>query len=190
MALYILIFTVLVIFFPITTTVYIYFNKSERKLYFAIYLFKYFSILCGYITVRNAYSVYLHIKNKAYIITLSNLIKLSKGNGGGNFFSPLSLFLYVDSAVKFSTLSFLMLLNSISSIFNAYIYNDFYYFNYFYSFNLINNYKKQTSIKLAFTLTFNIFCILKVLIANYIIKGVKSGKNSRAKSGKLKFNNN
>ena len=188
MALYILIFTVLVIFFPITTTVYIYFNKSERKLYFAIYLFKYFSILCGYITVRNAYSVYLHIKNRAYIVTINNLIKLSKGNGGGNFFSPLSLFLYVDSAVNFSTLSFLMLLNSISSIFNAYIYNDFYYFNYFYSINL--KMKEDTSIKLAFTVTFNIFCILKVLIANYIIKGVKSGKNSRAKSGKLKFNNN
>lgn len=174
MALYFLIFAVILVFFPITVTFYIFFNKSEQKLYFAIYAFNRFLVLSGYFTVRNAYSVYLHIKNRAYIITLNNIVQMSNKSGGGTFFTPLSLYLYVDSAVNLVALSFLMLLNTGFSIFNSYSHVETPYFKNFYSFSLINDVKKEISIKASLTVTFNIFCILRLIITNSIIKRRKA----------------
>ncbi|MBR5439671.1 MAG: hypothetical protein IKV61_05620 [Clostridia bacterium] len=161
---------------PITVSIYVYYNKSEQKLYFAIYAFKYVLVISGYLTVRNSYSVYLHIKNKAYVITLNNLINLTKNRSGGNFITPLSLYIYVDSAVNEFALSFLMLVKAISNVFNAYSYNELYYFDNYYSFNLTNT-AKQIEIKASFTFSFNLFCILRLLIANSIIKRRKLWQN-------------
>ena len=181
MALYLIVFAVILVFFPITVTVYTYYNKKQSKLYFAIYVFKHFLLVSGYFRARNAFSVYLHVKNKAYIIDINTIKNLTKGNGGGVFFTPLSLFVYVDSAVNLSALSFLMLLNTAFSIFNAYKEQELYYFETYYALNLVDNNKNQ-NIKISFTFTFNLFCILRQIIANYIIKGVKIGKIRQSKS--------
>ena len=120
MGFYIIIFLTIFLFLPISSTFYLFYNEKEQKLYFAIYLFKYFMVFSGYITKRDIKSVYLHVKNKAYVI---NLNSLTKNGNSGVFFVILSFYVYIDSAVNEYSLSFLMLLNTIYSLLNAYFSN-------------------------------------------------------------------
>ena len=182
MGFYIIIFLVFFLFLPITLSFYLFFNAKEQKLYFAIYLFKYFLVFSGYITKRDSKSIYLHVQNKAYVINFNNL---TKNQNTRAFFVILSFYVYIDSAVNEYALSFLMLLNAFYSLLNAYLSNEIYFLNTAYYYKLNNKPNYKTKVNATFTITFNIFCILRTIIANYIKKGSRLWQNLQRKKLKI-----
>ncbi len=176
MLLFIIIFIVILLFAPIFVTIYACYNKKENRLYFAIYSLKIIKILSGYITVRDKGGFYIHVNNTAYIINKDTLLNFKMSSGDEKAFLPLYLYLVVDSGSDFNSLSFLMVTNFLSNIFSNYLYNTDNYFDFNNDINIYNNESGILSIKLCFTLCFNLFCIVKAIFANHILKGVKNAK--------------
>ena len=174
--LYVVAIIIFILFLPFFISFYIYFDKNVKRLYFAIYIFGFIKLTSGYVKPRNAFSFYLHLKNKAIIID-KNILKLFDGNF--NVFNVIqlkSLQVYLDiSTNNENSVAVVFLLNSLFNILSKCVYSKNYILSPRYSIKL--KYEKPNfSLKVKCTLFFNLFCITCNLITNYIIKGVYNAK--------------
>ncbi len=176
MYLYLILGFVILLFAPIFITVYAYYNKEEKKLYFAIYSLKIIKIISGYVTLRDKGGFYVHANNKAYIINKNTILNFKFSSGDEKAFLPISLYLVVDCGTDFNSLTLISFLSMFSNNVKTYINNTSSFFNYNSDFNLYLNSVGISSINVSFTVCFNIFCIVKALFANHILKGVKNAK--------------
>ncbi len=170
---------IILIFFPLYFSVYLYNNYKDERIYFAVYLFNFIKIVDGYTTKRKAGGIYIHVFNNKAIVLDENAIKLIEG-GSFNFLSAIlikSSYLSLDFGIKNAYLVGILL-----NLFYFYInlekfleYNYPYYKGYV-NLNLYEKDINYISFKLSISFCFNIFCILLKLITNVIKKGVKSAK--------------
>lgn len=167
---------------PIFISVYAYFDTHSKKLFFSIYIFGFIKIISGYVCSRKKGGVYVHVKNKAYIIDFQALKNLNSGSRVMPQFIINNLYLQVNiSSTNFYGIFLPILFTNIaknllfilekqnnvknSKIFTNICFNDF-----------------SLSISFRFTVIFNLFCIISKAFTNYIIKGENYAKK-RKKQG-------
>ncbi len=172
---------ILLLIFPFIISLYTYYDVRFKRVYFAFYLYGKIKIISGYVKLRNKGGFYVHLtENKALIIDINTLKKLS---GGPDYLSNIQLsevYLITDCGVKNVNLLFLILaLNSavknyakIKVLNNALpkITSDL---------NVYNQNDSLKSIKIKILCAFNLVCILKSIIANYKNVGVKYVKRKK-----------
>ena len=79
----------MLLFIPFYISVYLYHNDKDKRIYFAIYLFKFVKILDGYTTRRKLGGIYIHLfKDKAYVLDINTLKRLE--GGSHNFISAIT----------------------------------------------------------------------------------------------------
>ena len=175
---YLIVIVVFLLFLPIIFTVYSYVNVKDKKLYIAIYIFKYIKLLSGYITVRESNGFYFHVSNKKVIIIDTNLIK--KLQNGPNILpmpTVFNVYTIIDSGVKNdSWLFFLLNFYYILKGFNFFLCNKISYLELKTDLNIYKKDENFISAKNKFTFSFNLFGILCKIFVNLIVKGVNNAK--------------
>ena len=63
----------IILIFAISIKFYVLYRESDKRLYFAVFLFKNLKLFSGFICKRESGGLYLHLKNKAYILTLKSI---------------------------------------------------------------------------------------------------------------------
>ena len=168
-----LIFFIILLFLPIFIKAYLYYNPTDKKLYFAIYLFNYIKIIAGYITKRELGGIYIHMRNRAIILDENFFNKHKKDKISLKTFKidKISLFFdmgYESANTIFLTYALLNLTNIISK--NSKTTKIYTYLNVY------NENQKIISVYSSFSFHFNIFGIVKGIFANFISKGENYAK--------------
>lgn len=68
----------LILIFPLYVSLFVAYDARYKKLYFSVYIFGVFKVLSGYFKPRGTNGGYLHLKNKAYYVKYSYLLKMNK----------------------------------------------------------------------------------------------------------------
>lgn len=177
---YLIFISVFILFLPLIFTVYTYVDVKEKKLYIAIYMYKFIKIISSYITIRESGGFYLHLTNNKVIIIDSDLIK--KLRDGPNILPMPTIFnvyTIIDSGAKSDAwLFFLYNFYYLLKGFNFIISNDVQFLKLKTDLNVYNKNENLINVKAKFNLTFNLFGILYKIFVNLILKGVKNAKKS------------
>ena len=170
---------IIILFIPFYISVYLYHNDKDKRIYFAIYLFKFVKILDGYTTRRKLGGIYIHLfKDTAYVLDINTLKRLE--GGSHNFISAITyknLYFSLDFGIKNTNLV-IILMNLFYHYINLgnFLKYNYPYFTSYVNLNVFNEEKNYISSKLSLTFCFNIFCILIKLITNIIRRGDKGAK--------------
>ena len=169
----------LINFIPIFTSVYLYYNSEDKRLYFAVYLYRFIKLASGYIVKRSYGGYYIHtFKNKAFIITLKDIITLEKGSHSYSKAFTLTKFYLLNDVGK-KNLNIVYFFTSLTYLANKYkpvFYETMPFIEYKIDLNLYLEEENLISSKTSLTFYFTIFCIVKLFIANVIKKGVEYAK--------------
>ena len=175
---YIVFIVAFIFLLPLFFTVYFYLDVKGKKLYIAIYLYKYIKVLSSYITIRNPNGFYFHISNTKVIIIDKNLIK--KLQNGPNILPMPTIFnvyTIIDSGMQSDTwLFFLLNFYYGFKIFNFLTTNNTSYLKLKTDLNLINSNENLIGLKCKLNFSFNLFGILYKIFVNLIVKGVNNAK--------------
>lgn len=174
----------LILIFPLFVSLYIAYDARYKKLYFSVCIFGAFKVLSGYFKPRGTKGGYLHLKNKAYYVKYSSVLKMNKSpvtfsaftvteefssvfmrQGSFNAvygFSALYYAVQTASCIVCENLPYLKLKN------NLYINSDGFIT---FAFNA----------KISFC--FNVLAIIINVTENLIKKGVKSAKKRKQNCG-------
>ena len=160
------IFLIVLILAPISLKLFVLYNNVDKKLYFALYLFKNINLLSGYFNKRERGGIYLHLNNKAIILTLKTL-DYKSGSGILKAFNLKNAYINVNASANMVNLialsyNFISILNysfsgnelSVKTDLNLY-FND----SDFYNIGVFINAKS------------NLLRIILAIISNAIIKG-------------------
>lgn len=171
----------LILVFPFIVTAYFYYNFSNNKLYFAIFIFNKIKLFSGYFNKRSDGGFYIHLKdNYALIVDKNSLYKLKNGN---NYFNKLEinlLYLIVDVGLK--SVNLVMILSFLTTIISKISY--VYYKNnnlpkIITNLNVYESFLGVIGAKLKIIVSFNLICILQSVIANAISKGLNYVKRKK-----------
>lgn len=159
---------IFLLFFPLRINLNLCFSGENSRLYFAVFLFQKLKVLSGYIKERENGGIYVHLKNKAIIVDKDALTSLS---GSGGFNSVISLTDYnliLYTGVESASLCFCY--SVVSKV--LLIITNVLYIKGNSNVVITNVLSGFISIFLQINGWFNLFCIVKSVIANYISKGV------------------
>ena len=159
----------LILILPFVLTFYGYYNVEGKRLYFALYLYGKIKLISGYVKLRNKGGFYIHLsENKAIIIDIKTLQKLS---GGPNYFNDIEfneLYLITDVGVKnVKVLYTVLCVNSAIKNFACITKARGFLPEIKSDLNIYNQNDCLKSIKAKFIFSLNLICILKSVIANY-----------------------
>ena len=181
---YLAFFIALILIFPLVISVYIYYDNINKRLFIAIYLFKYIKLLTGYIIPREIGGFYFHISNKKAIILDKEFI--NKLKGGPDFLPIPSIFdcyLVIDSGVKSDAwLSFLFIFYSILRFISNLLSYNISHLTLKTNLNVISVEENLSSIKLSLTFAFNLLGILCKFFGSLILRGIKNVKRKKAQA--------
>ena len=170
---YLAFFIVLILILPLTFTVYAFFDYKSKRLFIALYLFKYIKLISGYINVRQKGGFYFHLNDNKVIILNKDI--LNKFKDKPNFLpklTVLNVYSVIDSGVKSQNwLSFLFLFYLALINVNCFISNEIRYIGLKTDLNLLNSSENFKSLKLKFTFSFNLVGILCKIIGSLVNKG-------------------
>ena len=164
---------IFILFFPIVVTVYVYFDTKNKKLYFAIYIFKILKIFSGYACVRKKGGFYIHFKNKAVIID-KNTFKNFNGNAGIiKYVQPLSFFAVSETGCDEFSLFFLSIIRAAFGVLYAVLKNNMPFIDLRLDCNVYTYKKGICDLKTEASFCFNVFCIIMGTFAEIINKKEK-----------------
>ncbi len=172
---------VLILILPIILSMYGCYCVSQKRFYFAIYLFGFIKIFSGYVKSRAKGGFYIHLsENKAIIIDYNTIKKLS---GGPNYFSKIqlkSLYVILDSGIK--NINLLFFIYSVMSAIKNYAVistNSGKITKIKTDINVYNTQETIKYIKIKAVLMLNLICILQSIIANAKVVGEKYVKRKK-----------
>ena len=181
---YLAFFIALIFVLPLVISVYIYYDNINKRLFIAIYLFKYIKLLTGYIIPREIGGFYFHISNKKAIIIDKDI--LEKLKGGPDFLPKIAVFncySIIDSGTKSDVwLSFLFFGYTILREFNCILSNNVKYLSLKSDLNVYLVEENLLSIKLRIVFSFNFLSILYKFFGSLIIRGINNVKKQSEKA--------
>ncbi|MBR6737579.1 MAG: hypothetical protein IKL82_04360 [Clostridia bacterium] len=158
----------IILFIPIFITTYIFYDDSAKRLYFAFYLFGFIRIVSGYVKGRNRGGFYIHISNeKAIIIDTKTIKGLNGGKGITSSFSLFSISYVFDVGLK--NLNELIAFYGVYTLTNTILQTKLYnrsHVDFNPNFNVYTDFDDLKAIKLKLGVFFNLFCIVRAIIAN------------------------
>ena len=172
-----------ILILPLVFSLYLYYDKLRKKLFFAIYIFGLVKVLSGYVSNRIKGGVYIHLsQKKAIIIKLSALKNIGNGPNYLTVINLSSIYFLIDVGIKSASIltviySIVKNVQSLSKLLNINgslikIKTDL---------NVYPIDLSLISVKIKLKITFNLISILVLLIANYISKGIKNVKRKKFK---------
>ncbi len=171
---YLAFFIALILVFPLVFSGYFYLDINNKKLFLAVYLFKYVKLLSGFITFRDNGGFYFHISDKKVVILNKELF--DKFKGGPDFLPKITVFnsySIIDSGVKNDIwLSFLFTFYTILRNFNCILSNEINYLSLKTDLNVINIDKNLISVKLSLIFSFNLLGILNNFFGSLLLRGI------------------
>ena len=176
---------VVILIAPIFLTAYFYYNAKNNRLYFAVYAFGVFKLLSGYVKGRVKGGIYIHLSNNNAVIF--DLKAFKDSQNGPNIFNAITLTkvkIIADVGVKdFYVIYLSLILNKVASI----LYKILRFSGKISSqINVFSENLGLINVKIKLNLCFNMFCIVKSVIANAIYEGVSYVK-AKSKRVKGKF---
>ena len=185
---YLAFFIALILILPFVFSAYLYYDNKNKKLYLALYLFRYLNLISGYFTKRESGGFYFHISNKRVIIL--NKEVFNKLKDGPDFLPKLTVinsYSIIDSGVKDDVwLSFLFVFYTILRNFNCIISNKMAFLTLKTDLNLIDSQENLINIKLRITFCLNLLGILYQFFRSLILRGINDAKK-QSKQAKRDF---
>ena len=164
----------IILIFAISIKFYVLYRESDKRLYFAVFLFKNVKLFSGFICKRESGGLYLHLKNKAYILTLKS-IDFKSGSGIVKAISVKVLNLVISASSDKIVAVYLSqaLLNALKSVF-VNMKSENKSLDLFADLNVYFNQSNLFNIGALVKVRTSLLRIIFVLILNYINKARKN----------------
>ncbi len=162
MVIYIVVFITTILLVPIFTNVFIFYDGSEKRLNFSIYLFKLLKIFGGFVEIEDK-SLYLHYRNKRTLLFKRDDVKMKKGSLKSIFaIELLELSCAVYTPLNNQAIVGVGLINNLQTIFFPIIKTAKPFAQLYCQYKI--GYLDNLKIYLKISLCFNLITIISILI--------------------------